>query len=197
MNFLAHLYLSNHDEDIMIGNFIADAVKGQPSALAHKPRIIEGIHLHRQIDTYTDSHPIVLQSVHRLRAHQGKFAGIVVDIAYDHFLAKNWHLYSKEELFDFVEHCYELFRRRGEDLPEKVHFFLPYMMKSNWLYNYRSLEGIDKVFKGMSGRTPYESNLAIAIEDIKKDYDLYEQEFFNYFPELISFVQNKNSIWKK
>lgn len=190
MNFLAHLFLSGDDDELKIGNFIADSVKGKPSLSIYSKGVIRGIQIHRKIDTYTDAHPIVLDSIKRLRGHHGKFSGIVVDIAYDHFLAKNWEHYSSVQLFEYVHDCYALMMRHRSELPEKVQRFLPYMIKSNWLYHYRTLEGIDKVFKGMARRTPLESNLASAMKDIWMDYALYEQEFSAFFPELRAYVQS-------
>ncbi len=190
MNFLAHLFLSGDDEELKIGNFIADSVKGKPSASVYSQGVIRGIQVHRKIDAYTDTHPIVLNSIKRLREHHGKFSGIVVDIAYDHFLAKNWKQYSSVELFEYVHDCYALMMRHRAELPEKVQRFLPYMIKSNWLYHYRTLEGIDKVFKGMARRTPLESNLASAMKDIWMDYAVYEEEFTTFFPDLRAYVQS-------
>ena len=190
MNYLAHLFLSGDDQELMIGNFIADSVKGKPSDELYSPGVIRGIQIHRKIDTFTDAHPIVLSSIKRLRERHGKFAGIVVDIGYDHFLAKHWNRYSSIELYEYVHDCYSLLLRHRHELPEKVQRFLPYMIKSNWLYHYRTLEGIDKVFKGMAKRTPHESNLASAMKDLWMDYDEYEKEFTAYFPELRKYVQS-------
>lgn len=190
MNFLAHLFLSGNDNELKIGNFIADSVKGKPSLEDYSEGVIRGIRIHRQIDSYTDSHPIVLESIHRLRDRQGKFSGIVVDIAYDHFLAKNWNLYSSEELFQYVHNCYALLMQHRMELPERVQRFMPYMIKSNWLYHYKTLEGIDKVFKGMAKRTALQSNLASAMKDLWMDYEAYEKEFTAFFPELQKYVQS-------
>jgi len=190
MNYLAHLYLSGNDEELKIGNFIADSVKGKPSELLYTPGVIRGIQIHRKIDTFTDSHPIVLKSIKRLREHQGKFSGIVVDIAFDHFLAKHWHLYSSTELWKYISDCYILMMKHKTELPERVQRFLPHMVKSNWLYHYLTLEGIDKVFKGMAKRTPLQSNMASAVKDLWMDYDSYEKDFITFFPELQAYVQS-------
>ncbi len=93
MNFLAHIYLSGNDTDLIIGNFIADGIKGKKYK-KFSPGIQKGILLHREIDTFTDAHPIVRQSTKRLHKNYGHYSGIIVDILYDHFLAKNWSRYS-------------------------------------------------------------------------------------------------------
>jgi acyl carrier protein phosphodiesterase len=190
MNYLAHLFLSGDDQELKIGNFIADSVKGKPSQDLFSAGVIKGIEVHRKIDTYTDSNPIVLESIKRLRDRHGKFSGIVVDIAYDHFLAKNWNNYSSVELYEYVHDSYALMMSHRTELPEKVQRFLPYMVKSNWLYHYKTLDGIDKVYKGMSKRIPAQNNMASAMKDIWMDYELYEAEFSSYFPTLISYVQS-------
>ncbi len=190
MNFLAHLYLSGDDQELKIGNFIADSVKGKPSAELYSVGVIRGIQIHRQIDTFTDSHPIVLESIKRLREHHGKYAGVVVDIAYDHFLAKNWSRYSSVELYEYVHDCYLLLLKHKAEFPDKVQRYLPHMVKSNWLYHYKTLEGIDKVYKGMAKRTPFDANMSSAMKDLWMDYEAYENEFTLFFPELIAYVQS-------
>jgi acyl carrier protein phosphodiesterase len=190
MNFLAHLFLSGDNQELKIGNFIADSVKGKPSGELYSTGVIRGITIHRKIDSYTDAHPIVLDSIKRLRERHGKFAGIVVDIAYDHFLAKHWSRYCSIELYEYVHDTYALLMKHRQELPERVQRFLPYMIKANWLYHYRTLEGIDKVFKGMAKRTPLDSNLSSAMKDLWMDYEEYEKEFTAFFPELRAYVQS-------
>lgn len=189
MNFLAHQFLSGTNDDLKIGNFIADSVKGTPPA-SFGQGVIKGITLHRRIDSYTDSHPVVLKSIKRLRDRHGKFAGVVVDICYDHFLAKNWKQYSEEELWEYVNSCYALMHKHKEELPLRIQEMLPYMIKGNWLYNYRTLDGIDRVFKGMARRTQFDANMSSAMKDLWMDYQEYEAEFNEFFPEIRKYVQS-------
>jgi acyl carrier protein phosphodiesterase len=189
MNFLAHLFLSGDDEELKIGNFIADSVKGTPPVSLGKG-VVRGIALHRRIDTFTDGHLVVHQSIKRLRDRHGKFAGVVVDICYDHFLAKNWKIYSNVELWEYVNASYALMLKHKEELPERIQQMLPHMVKGNWLYNYRTLDGIDRVFKGMARRTQFDSNMSSAMKDLWKDYQEYENEFNEFFPELRAYVQS-------
>jgi len=189
MNFLAHQFLSGNEEGLRIGNFIADAVKGTPSASLGQG-VIRGITLHRRIDSYTDSHPIVLKSIKRLRDRHGKFAGVVVDICYDHFLAKNWKMYSDQELWEYVNDCYALMLKHKHQLPERIQQMLPYMVKGNWLYNYRTLDGMDRVFKGMARRTQFDANMSSAMKDLWMDYQEYEAEFSEFFPEIRAYVDS-------
>ncbi|MBC7487868.1 MAG: DUF479 domain-containing protein [Cytophagaceae bacterium] len=189
MNFLAHQFLSGNNNDLKIGNFIADSIKGTPPD-SFGPGVLKGIKLHRRIDSYTDSHPIVLRSIKRLRERHGKFAGVVVDICYDHFLAKNWKQYYDDELWEYVNGCYALMLKHKEELPARIQEMLPYMIKGNWLYNYRTLDGIDRVFKGMARRTQFDSNMSSAMKDLWMDYQEYEAEFTEFFPEIRAYVQS-------
>ena len=105
MNFLGHIFLSPDDEEILLGNFIADSVKGNPSKV-YSGKIAEGIRLHRAIDDFTDSHPLVKSGVERFRATQGRFSPVVIDVVYDHVLASNWHRFHPRELDGFTQEVY-------------------------------------------------------------------------------------------
>ncbi len=187
MNFLSHLYLSGNSEGLIIGNFIADSVKG--NAINDFPEEIrKGIILHRKIDTYTDSHPIVEQSKIRLREKYKKYAGVIVDIYYDHYLAINWSDYSTENFHTYTQNIYALIEQNRQHLPPKSAMFTKYMLEHNILSAYAKLEGIEKVLLGMSRRTTFESNMEHAIKDLKEHYNLFENEFKLFFPKLQQFV---------
>ena len=132
MNFLAHIYLSGEDEGITIGNFIADGIKGKKYK-KFPLKIQKGILLHREIDTYTDSHPIVKQSTARLHKNYSHYSGVIVDILYDHFLAKNWNQYHELPLDEYVENFYDLLRNNFTILPTRIQRMMPYMIADNWL----------------------------------------------------------------
>lgn len=186
MNYLAHTYLSHNNEDILIGNFIADHVKGK-AILNFSDKIRTGIVLHREIDQFTDSHPIFLKSKKRLANKYRKYAGVIVDMFYDHFLAANWKDYTDEDLEKYTKRVYKILMKKYLILPTKTKYILPFMAKSNWLMNYGTFEGIHRALSGMAKRTPYESGMERATGDLKKDYELYKKEFREFFPEVISF----------
>jgi acyl carrier protein phosphodiesterase len=186
MNFLAHLYLANDQHEGMIGNFIADAIKAK--RYEHLPLGIQkGIIHHRAIDTFTDSHFIVIRSKRRLDAKYGHFKAVIIDIIYDHFLAKNWDKYSSVPLDSFTQNCYKLLADNFEILPEKTQYLLPFMTEQNWLYNYRTVEGISKILWGMNKRTKGISQMDLAKEDLVNLYDEFENDFFAFFEELKKF----------
>ena len=187
MNFLAHLFLSGNDQDLMIGNFIADYVKGQKKEL-FPPTIKKGIELHRAIDNFTDHHPITDESKSRLRPIYHKYSGVIVDIYYDHFLAKNFSDYSSIPLQKYVQDVYALLFDNQHQLPDDIKLFLPYMIEKNWLYNYQSIEGIARTLTGLSKRVSFENKMDEAVIELKKDYELFENEFARFFPQLITFA---------
>ena len=184
MNFLAHLYLSGQDHKVMVGNFIGDFVKGRNVRERFEHRIALGIELHREIDFFTDQHPIVAQSKNRLRPKYRHYSGVIVDIFYDHFLAKDWNEHHDQLLPDFADYAYDTLQNHLSVSPEDVKFMLPYMIKGNWLANYSKLEGIHRALTGMSRRTPYESKMDEAVVDLKGSYTDFEKEFRIFFPEL-------------
>lgn len=190
MNFLAHIYLSGEDEGVIIGNFIADGIKGKKYD-AFPPSIKKGILLHRAIDSYTDKHPIVKQSTARLHKNYGHYSGVIVDILYDHFLAKNWSNYSKIPLSEYVEKFYELLRKNFEILPSRIQRMMPIMIDQNWLLSYASTEGIAKILSQMNLRTKGKSKMNLAILELETYYEEFEAEFKAFFSELITFSKNK------
>lgn len=186
MNFLAHLYLSGDDEELIIGNFIADHVKGK-AIDTFSEGIRAGILLHREIDAFTDAHPIFLQSRARLAPTYRKYAGVITDMFYDHFLSANWDAYCSEDLDMFTRRMYGIIMKRFMILPAKTKYILPFMAKDNWLKAYGKFEGLEKALKGMDRRTPFESGMGNAVGDLKSDYGLYRDEFRMFFPDIISY----------
>lgn len=190
MNFLAHLYLSKNNKNILIGNFISDAVKGKKYQ-NYPDEIKAGILLHREIDTFTDTHPIVRKSMHRLHERYGHYDGVIIDILYDHFLAKNWNQYSEIPLEIYAQNVYEFLSENSDTFPEELQKLLPSMIQYNWLVNYASLEGIERVLGGMNKRTKGISKMDLAIGDLKLYYTEFEDDFTAYFKELEAFSDQK------
>ena len=190
MNYLAHIYLSGEDDNLKIGNFIADSIKGK-KYLTYPIEIQKGIILHRSIDTFTDSHPTVRKSVYRLFPEYSHYSAVIVDILYDHFLAANWLDYSEIPLEDYVNDFYQLLTNRNSVLPKRVQQFLPYMIKDNWLLSYASIDGIGKILYQMNKRTQNKSRMDLAVKELELYYDLFEAEFRSFFPELELHVAKK------
>ena len=190
MNFLAHIYLSNENEHIKIGNFIADAIKG--SNYKHLPEGIQkGIKLHREIDSFTDAHEIVRKSKRRLHERYRHYDGVIIDILYDHYLAKNWTNYNQTPLKQYAQDFYTILTNNYELLPDKIRNLMPYMVQDDWLYNYSNLDGIERVLQGMNRRTKNKSQMHLAIEDLKINYSSFENDFTAFFKQLINFTNKK------
>lgn len=189
MNFLAHIYLSGDDDDIKIGNFLGDFVKGRLTKLTnaqYAKGVINGMSLHREIDFFTDTHPVVRQSIDRLQPKYHKFSGIVVDMFYDHILAKNFNQYSSISLEKYAQNFYNLLEKRKNEIPEPMERMVKSMTTRNWLLSYKTYEGIEWALTGISKRLSFESGIENATRELREDYDLYEAEFQVFFPELIT-----------
>lgn len=186
MNFLAHLYLANTDKEIIIGNFIADTIKG--NKFHHfSDKIQFGIKMHRAIDVFTDEHPIFRQSKRRLDDKYRLYKGVIIDIIYDHFLAKNWLQYSTTPLDVFSQEIYTLLYDHFEILPDRAKHLLPYMSNQNWLYSYRTIHGITSILHDMNVRTKGLSKMNEAVVDLKENYTIFEKDFTAFFKELEAF----------
>ncbi|MCW9036420.1 acyl carrier protein phosphodiesterase [Altibacter sp.] len=190
MNFLAHIYLSGDDEGIVIGNFIADGIKGK-RYMKYPPAIQKGILLHRAIDSYTDAHPTVRESTAKLHENYGHYSGVIVDILYDHFLAKNWGNYHEIPLEKFVEDFYALLRHNFSILPARIQRMMPYMIADNWLVSYATIAGIGKILSQMNVRTKRVAKMNLAVVELEQHYDAFEEEFTRFFNDLIQYSENK------
>ncbi len=184
MNFLAHIFLSGDHELITLGNFVADGIRGKK----YKDYPVEmqvGILLHREIDTFTDAHPIVRQSTKRLHKNYSHYSGVIVDIFYDHFLAKNWNDYETENLESYVQNFYKSIEDHFDLMPKRFKDLTPHMINGDWLYSYRTIEGIQKVLNGMNRRTGNKSKMNEATKELHQYYTEFENEFKAFFELLI------------
>lgn len=183
MNYLAHIYLSGDNDLMKIGNFMADGIRGN-TYLDFPEEIKKGILLHRAIDTFTDAHPIYRQSKHRLHEKYGHYAGVIMDIVYDHFLAKNWKTYSNESLEDYTARFYQSLKDSYTLLTEKTKNMLPYMIGRNWLVSYGTLAGLEMILFQMDHRTKNRAHMQEAIVELQEYYTETENEFTLFFAEL-------------
>ena len=190
MNFLAHIYLSGNNDFVKIGNFMADGIRGK-KYLNFPDDVKKGILLHRQIDTFTDAHLIYRKSKHRLHNKYGHYSGVIMDILYDHFLAKNWNNYSNENLKDYAQNFYNLLLNNQLILTDKANKMLPYMIKNDWLTSYVTIAGIEKILFQMDYRTKHQANMQESIIELKEYYSEFENEFITFFEELMNFSVNK------
>ncbi|MBL7937576.1 MAG: DUF479 domain-containing protein [Bacteroidia bacterium] len=193
MNYLAHSYLSYQKPDLIIGNFIADSIQGNRfDGLTNG--IIEGIRLHRKIDTFTDTHPVYLTSKHRFSKDFDKYSGVLMDIIYDHYLAKNFEQYSPLSLQQHADGIYEILKNNHAILPEHAKRFYSYMTERNVLYHYSTIEGIKTVLTHLSGRIRNRFELQLAIPILEKNYEDIEEEFSVFFSDLQVFCKEQPEL---
>ena len=187
MNYLAHIYLSGDDSLLTIGNFMADGIKGKQYK-TYLPQLQKGILLHRSIDSFTDSHPIVKQSTKRLHSKYSHYSGVIVDILYDHFLAKNWKNYATTPLSSYIENFYDSLDEHFELLTPGIQRMIPHMIADNWLLSYTEISGIATVLYNMNRRTKNISGMDRAVEDLQLYYYDFENELPLFFEELRQFL---------
>jgi acyl carrier protein phosphodiesterase len=183
VNYLAHFYLSGDDTGLLLGNFVADSVKGK-KYLEYAPEVQKGILMHRFIDHFTDTHPVTERTKQRLRPRFHHYAPVVVDVFFDHFLARNWNRFSSLPLDQYAEQVYEKLQMESVIFPDKSRHFLKYMRMYNWLCAYATVEGIGEVMQGMARRTPYKSGMENGAEALREHYEDYARDFDEFFPEL-------------
>jgi acyl carrier protein phosphodiesterase len=189
MNYLAHLYLAEDSPESLLGSMMGDFVKGAIGD-RYPPKITRGIELHRKIDSYTDSHPITRASRDLYSPVRRRFAGIIVDLCYDHFLYRHWSEFSDVILDQFISRVYEVLMTHRATLPARIEAMVPVMIREDWLGSYRDLIGVEKALNRLSRRVTNGDRLLGAIEEIKLHYRSLETNFLIFFPDLIHCVQN-------
>jgi acyl carrier protein phosphodiesterase len=187
MNWLAHLLLSENNTENRLGNLLGDLVKGKEVAsLNHELKL--GIDRHYTIDTFTDTHETVKVSKRRMGKDHARFSGVLIDVFYDHFLAKNWASYSPMALSDFTAEIYSTFQLYPGEIPAEAQEIIRYMIKEDWLTSYQNLAGITDTLKRIEHRIKRRSgrqiNLLQSMEILEQEYVKLEQDFQSFFPEL-------------
>lgn len=193
MNYLAHLYLSGDDENVITGNFIGDYVKGK-NYLKYPGKIREGIILHRQIDSFTDTHPRFREVKKLLRPEFGLFSGIITDLLYDHFLAVNWNDFATCTLREFTKKMHSVLLSHFFYLPARVQGFLPSLIKNRRLESYATKDGMVHTLKIMSRYTSLPENALDAMEIMEENFDFLHQNFEAFMDEMIEFVNEEFGV---
>jgi acyl carrier protein phosphodiesterase len=188
MNYLAHIYLASHSDDAMIGALLGDFVKPAADSM-FSPEMAAEIVTHRKIDTFTDSHPLVLDAKALFQGPRRRYAGILLDVFYDHLLARHWARYADVDLDGFIARFYAALSRRAGVLPPNLARLAPYMIEQDWLGSYVSYAGVDSAVRRISTRLSRNGELMReALVDLEANYDALEKGFHAFFPELIAFV---------
>jgi acyl carrier protein phosphodiesterase len=193
VNFLAHTYLSGCNEEIIVGNFMGDYVKGR-NYMHFPEQVKKGILIHRDIDTFTDMHMITRRSKLMVAPKYSKYAGIIIDIFYDHFLASLWDDYSTLPLSEYVNRTYDLLKRNYQVLPDAIKNWFPTFLENNWMMAYTTVDGIELVLERMSANTSLPNHAAYAVEVLSDQYAVFRNDFLEFFPQIIEFLEEKYDI---
>ncbi|MFW3899382.1 DUF479 domain-containing protein [Pseudomonas putida CSV86] len=186
MNYLAHLHLGGDQPEQLLGSLYGDFVKG-PLEGRFPLRLEQAIRLHRHIDTFTDSHPLVLAALARFPAGRRRFAGIILDVFFDHCLALHWHDYATQPLPQFTARVYQVLN--GEPaLPGRLAQIAPLMAAGDWLGSYREFAVLEQVFRGIARRLSRPEGLAGAMGEVESLYPLLLEDFRQFYPQLQAFA---------
>lgn len=193
MNYLAHLYLSPPDEDAWLGSLLGDFVKG---AIGERfaPPVAEAIRLHRALDTFTDAHAAVQRSKSRVSSMRRRYAGIMIDMFYDHFLAKYWHEFRDEPLGEFSAKIYAVLDRRHNMLPDRLQYMAPRMAQSDWLASYAEVDSIHAALDRMGRRLKRENRLLNSADELLEHYPELEADFRTFMPQVLQFAKHHHLV---
>lgn len=191
MNYLAHLFLAEDTDASRVGNLLGDFARGNIDDLKTRfpLEVVRGIMMHRAIDRYTDSHPEFKKAKSLLAPSRRRFAGIMIDIFFDHFLCKYWQTYSNQDLSEFISEAYQAFERHPDWLEGRLAQDFPRMKNEDWLSRYEKLSGIEETLQRVSQRSKRIQNLADGASDLRKNYAEFEAHFTSFMPQIIKFSE--------
>ena len=189
MNYLAHLYLANTSDEFLIGSFLGDFVKGSISD-QYSQEISTGIKFHRKIDIFADTHEKTVASRNLFSPEKRRFAGIILDICYDHFLSKHWSKYSDTILPEFIAHVYDLLQEYQDIFPQRLKNVLPRLISQNWLGTYLTLTGVEITLNRIEKRISRKNSLEGSVSEIRTNYADLEKNFLVFFPDLVVYAKS-------
>ncbi|ROM72701.1 ACP phosphodiesterase, partial [Pseudomonas brassicacearum] len=185
-NYLAHLHLGGQRPGQLLGSLYGDFVKGRLQG-QFDPEVEAAIALHRRIDVFTDRHPLVDIALGRFSETRRRYAGIVLDVFFDHCLARDWTLYADRPLEQFTADVYHVLSRERQ-LPERLAKIAPHMVANDWLGSYREFEVLEQVLRGISLRLTRPEALAGAMAELRRLYEPLSEDFSLFYPQLQDFA---------
>lgn len=188
MNYLAHLHLGGQRPGQLLGSLYGDFVKGRLQG-QFAPEIEGAIQLHRSIDVFTDRHPLVDVALSRFSLTRRRYAGIVLDVFFDHCLARDWTLYADRPLALFISDVYRVLSSERQ-LPERLAKIAPHMVANDWLGSYQEFEVLEQVLRGISRRLTRPEELAAAMQELRRLYEPLSEDFRLFYPQLQAFARN-------
>lgn len=188
MNFLAHVWLAGEREDDRLGGLAGDFVKGVlPAGLP--PGLAEGVRLHRAIDAYAETHPAFVRSRQRVSPERRRVAGVMVDLFYDHFLARDWAYWHDDSLQVYTRVLYSRLHARSDELPDGLCRILPRLAGQNWLASYREREAVELALDRMAARLSRPALLLGAGAELQSAYAGFEADFNAFLPDARDFAE--------
>jgi acyl carrier protein phosphodiesterase len=187
MNYLVHFLLAGDDDELRLGNLLGDFVKGRVERFSHRgltDRVRTGIQMHRTIDAFSDRHPAVLRSKQILAPGYGRLSGVIVDVFYDHVLARRWPEYDPRPLSIYTQDVYRTLRGNRHRLPTAVHPLIDAMTQRDWLQGYASQQGIERALQGMAARRPVAAEIGTAGRLLSDHFDRFSADFDEFLPDL-------------
>ena len=184
MNYLAHVFFSFHNEELLVGNILADLLHGREIKLLHD-KYSNGIRLHRAIDFVTDNNHLHSQSLKVLYPTQGKYAPVVMDIFYDYFLSKHWSLYSETDMRVVCDDVYDTLLRHSDQIPDSKKEMIQRMVADDFLYSCSNIPRLSSTFERLKRRVTFTSNLSGAVQDLQTHEVILETHFLKFFPTVI------------
>ena len=188
MNYLAHLLLSPDDDLSRLGNIMGDFMRDVDPEKLH-PKVWAGIQLHRRVDVFTDSHPVVRDLRKLFSKERRRFAGVILDVVFDHFLIKHWNKFSTDSFSLYVDNCYAALWQHRERMPERMELVVGWMIKRDWIRSYSEISHVGRALDGLAGRLKMEHGFHGAIEEVQEHYDSIESGFLLFFPQLLKHVE--------
>jgi len=192
VNFLAHAYLARGSDRSILGGLMGDFVKG-PLQGRYDVELTRALTLHRRIDSYTDAHDVVRCSRRRVSPARRRFAGILVDMFYDHFLARLWQEYSDVPLEQFTAYVYAVLREHWALLPERLQQVAARMADGDWLASYRSVEAVAAALDRMGGRLTRGNAILRSGDELLAEYEAFEADFRLFFPDVVRFARGPHA----
>ena len=191
MNFLAHLYFAEDTPESRVGNLMADFVRGPVDRQPYNGAVMQGMLSHVAVDRFTDSHDVVRESKALISSDRRRFAGIIVDVCYDHFLARNWPNFSDVPLTEFVERTYGSLRDYRGEMPPVMTRVIRHMVEHDWLRGYHETSGVGRALNGLSMRLRRPNTLAGSVEELEANYGEMEGHFLRFFPDLVRHMEQR------
>lgn len=194
MNYLLHIYFCTPEPSTLTGACLGDFFKGKVENLPYAAELKQGIKLHRQLDSFADTHPLLLHSKSLFPPEQRRMSGIALDIFYDHFLAVHWSAYSTQALETFCQTFYVLAKKSLPLLPTEAQYFLNLIIRGDWLTSYRKPQNIALVLQRMSRHIPFQNTLGNCIQVLENKYEALLADFTAFMPAAQAQLPNNAGI---